>query len=36
MLIEIGEDKLQTGVAYNQYQLVGSEEGLYVFRNISN
>ena len=36
MLSRIGKEKPRPGMAYNQYQLVGVEEGLYVFHNISN
>jgi hypothetical protein len=36
MLAKIGNHRPRTGTAYSQYQLVGIEEGLYVFRTISN
>jgi hypothetical protein len=36
MLVKIGADKLKPGIVYNNYQLVGVQEKLYVFRNIAN
>ena len=36
MLENIGNGKPRPGMTYSQYQLAGIEEGLYVFRNISN
>ena len=36
MLAKMGNGKPSPGMAYGQYQLAGIEEGLYVFRNISN
>ena len=36
MLVKIGAGKLKPGMIYNQYQLVGIEGGLYVFKNTAD